>query len=56
MPTTNAMLRRTYLGRQDGDPDEADLEGGEIWFDTDTNTYRGYDGTNYGDIGFTEDA
>lgn len=55
-PTTNAMLRETYLGRVDGDPAEAELDGGEIWFDTATNTYRGYDGTSFGDIGFTADA
>lgn len=55
-PTTNAMLRETYLGRIDGDPDVADLDGGEIWFNTSTNTYRGYDGSSLGDIGFTADA
>lgn len=55
-PTTNAMLRNTYLGRRDGDPDAADLEGGEIWFDTSTNTYRGYNGSAFGEIGFTADA
>lgn len=56
MPTTNARVRKTYLGRRAGDPPEADLEGGEVWFDTETDTYRGYDGTNFGDIGFTADA
>lgn len=54
--TTNAMLRQTYLGRVDGDPSEDDLDGGEIWFDTETDTYRGYDGTSFGEIGFTADA
>ena len=56
MPTTNARLRRTYLGRRSGDPDEADLDGGEIWFDTDTNAYRGYDGTDFVTIDVTADA
>lgn len=55
-PTTNAMLRDTYLGRRDGDPPAAELDGGEIWFDTSTNTYRGYNGSSFGDIGFTADA
>ncbi len=55
-PTTNAMLRDTYLGRRDGDPSAGDLDGGEIWFDTATNTYRGYDGSSFGDIDFTADA
>jgi hypothetical protein len=55
-PTTNAMLRQTYLGRIDGDPPTDDLDGGEIWFNTETNTYRGYDGSSLGDIGFTADA
>ena len=54
--TTNAMLRQTYLGRVDGDPPAAELDGGEIWFDTSTTTYRGYDGSSFGDIGFTPDA
>ncbi|WP_135830643.1 hypothetical protein [Halorussus halobius] len=54
--TTNAMLRETYLGRVDGDPPEADLDGGELWFDTSTNTYRGYDGSSFGELGFTADA
>jgi hypothetical protein len=54
--TTNAMLRQTYLGRVDGDPPEGDLDGGEVWFDTGTNTYRGYDGTSFGEIEFTSDA
>lgn len=55
-PTTNAMLRQTYLGRVDGDPPVADLDGGEFWFNTQSNTYRGYNGTSLGDIGFTPDA
>jgi len=50
------MLRQTYLGRVDGDPPEGDLDGGEVWFDTGTNTYRGYDGTSFGEIEFTPDA
>lgn len=54
-PTTNAMLRRTYLGRVDGDPPEDDLDGGELWFNTQSDEYRGYDGTNFGTIGFTPD-
>lgn len=54
--TTNAMLRQTYLGQVDGDPPASDLDGGEIWFNTETSTYRGYDGSSYGDIGFTADA
>lgn len=49
-------MRNTYLGRRDGDPSEDDLEGGEIWFDTATNTYRGYDGTSYVTLDVTEDA
>jgi len=55
-PTTNAKLRDTYLGRVDGDPPAAELDGGEVWFDTATSTYRGYNGTSFGDIGFTADA
>ncbi|OYR53589.1 hypothetical protein DJ73_07205 [Halorubrum sp. Ea1] len=55
-PTTNAMLRQTYLGRVAGDPPVEDLNGGEVWFDTESNTYRGYDGTSLGEIGFTADA
>jgi len=56
MSTTNAMLRQTYLGRVAGDPPAAELDGGEIWFDTESNTYRGYDGSSFGEIGFTADA
>jgi hypothetical protein len=55
-PTTNSKLRDTYLGRVNGDPDASELDGGEIWFDTSTSTYRGYDGTSFGEIGFTADA
>ena len=55
-PTTNAKLRDTYLGRVNGDPDVSELDGGEIWFDPSTSTYRGYDGSSFGDIGFTADA
>lgn len=55
-PTTNAKVRDTYLGRVDGDPDESELDGGELWFDTSSDTYRGYDGTDFGDIDFTADA
>lgn len=54
--TTNAMLRDMYLGRVDGDPDVSELDGGEFWFNTSTNTYRGYDGSSLGNIGFTADA
>lgn len=55
MPTTNAKVRRTYLGRVDGDPPEGDLEGGELWFDTDAGAYRGYDGTDYVTVDVTPD-
>jgi len=56
MSTTNARLRRTYLGRREDDPAVADLEGGEIWFNTTTSEYRGFDGTDIGSLGFTPDV
>lgn len=61
MPTTNNRVREAYDEHRivrvlDSDPDEADLEGGEIWFRSDTSEWRSYDGTNYGTIGFTADA
>ncbi|SIS00299.1 hypothetical protein SAMN05421858_5114 [Haladaptatus litoreus] len=38
------------------DPDASELDGGEIWFRSDTSEWRGYDGTSFGTIGFTADA
>ena len=47
MSTTNGRVRRAYeehriVRRLDADPDTADLEGGEIWYRTDNDEYRGY--------------
>lgn len=52
MPTTNARTRRAWRGyriirRLDADPDEAALDGGEMWFRTDTEEWRGYDGADF---------
>ena len=46
-PTTNAATRRAYeehriVQRVTADPETADLEGGEIWYRTDLDEYRGY--------------
>jgi hypothetical protein len=48
MSTTNAEVREAYEGhrivrRVTSDPDTADLEGGEIWYRTDLDEYRGYE-------------
>ncbi|WP_049979368.1 hypothetical protein [Halolamina rubra] len=47
-PTTNAAVRRAFEGhrivrRVSSDPATADLEGGEIWYRTDLDEYRGYE-------------
>jgi len=47
-PTTNAATRRAYeehriIRRVDADPDTADLEGGEVWYNTSADEYRGYE-------------
>ena len=55
-PSRNARQRGVYLGPVDGDPDEADLDGGEMWFDTTTDTFRGYDGTGFVTFDTTADA
>ena len=52
MPTTNARVRKAFeehriVRRVTSDPDEGDLKGGEIWFRTDTDEWRGYDGSDY---------
>ena len=61
MPTTNANVRQAFdegriIKRRTDDPAEAALEGGEIWFRTDTNEWRGYDGTAFGTLDFSADA
>ncbi len=47
-PTTNASVREAYEGhrivrRRSSDPATAELEGGEIWYRTDLDEYRGYE-------------
>ena len=47
-PTTNAAVRRAYedqriITRLSSDPDAGDLEGGEIWYNTTADEYRGYE-------------
>lgn len=47
-PTTNAATRRAYeehriIQRLAADPDAADLDGGEIWYNTSADEYRGYE-------------
>lgn len=47
-PTTNAAVRTAFdehriVQRVSADPDTADLEGGEIWYRTDLDEYRGYE-------------
>jgi hypothetical protein len=52
-------VRRAYeehriVRRLEADPDTADLEGGEIWYRTDNDEYRGYvDGTGVVTLDFT---
>ena len=46
-PTTNAAVRAAFeegriVKRLSSDPAVADLEGGEVWYNTSTDTYRGY--------------
>lgn len=59
MPTTNARVRSAFEEYRivrvlDADPDESELEGGEIWFNgTD---WRGYDGSSYVTFDTTADA
>lgn len=59
--TTNEKVRQAFEGYRgvrvvNGDPPASQLDGGEIWFDTSTSTWRGYDGTSFGSFGFTADA
>lgn len=61
MPTTNARVRRAFeenriVRRVTSDPAESDLEGGEMWFRTDTNEWRGYDGGSYVTFDVTADS
>lgn len=61
MPTTNARVRKAHeeyriIRRLDEDPSEAELEGGEMWFRTDTGEWRGYDGDGYVTFDTTADA
>jgi len=61
MGTTNSKVREAFeehriIRRVDADPPEGDLEGGEVWFRTDTNEFRAYNGNSYGTLGFTADA
>jgi len=47
-PTTNAAVREAYEGhrivrRVSSDPATAELEGGEMWYRTDLDEYRGYE-------------
>ncbi|MFW6435546.1 MAG: hypothetical protein ACOCY1_04125 [Halovenus sp.] len=60
MPTTNARVRRAFeenriVRRVESDPSEGDLEGGEIWYRTDTDEWRGYDGSGYVTFDVTPD-
>jgi len=48
MTTTNSRVRKAYeenriIQRLDSDPDTANLEGGEIWYNTTADEYRGYE-------------
>ncbi|WP_076433770.1 hypothetical protein [Haladaptatus litoreus] len=61
MTTTNAEMRSAFKEYRavrvlSADPDASELDGGEIWFRSDTSEWRGYDGTSFGTIGFTADA
>lgn len=47
-PTTNAAVRKAFeegriIERRSSDPDTADLEGGEMWYRSDLDEYRGYE-------------
>jgi hypothetical protein len=60
MTTTNARVRRAFneyriIRRVSSDPPAGDLEGGEVWFRTDTNEWRGYDGTGFVTFDVTAD-
>lgn len=61
MPTKNARVRKAFdeyriLRVLAEDPDEGDLEGPAIWYNTTTDEFRAYDGTSFGTIDFTADA
>jgi hypothetical protein len=48
MGTTNSRVRDAFeehriVRRLDSDPDTSTLEGGEIWYRTDLNEFRGYE-------------
>jgi hypothetical protein len=48
MPTTNENVRTALeenriIQRLDADPAEALLEGGEVWYNTTADEYRGYE-------------
>jgi len=48
MTTTNERVRMAFeehriVRRLTADPDTADLEGGEVWYRTDLDEYRGYE-------------
>lgn len=47
-PTTNAAVRRAFeenriVQRQSSDPDPAELDGGEVWYNTTVDEFRGYE-------------
>ncbi|WP_137288837.1 hypothetical protein [Natronorubrum halophilum] len=61
MTTTNEKLRKEFEEYRTGrrlseDPPEAILEGGERWFNTTDNEFRGYDGTSFVTFDTTADA
>lgn len=59
MPTTNEEVRTAFeenriIQRLDSDPATALLEGGEIWYNTTADEYRGYEaGTGIVSLGTT---
>ncbi|SEW10379.1 hypothetical protein [Natrinema salifodinae] len=59
MTTTNEKVRESYeehriVRRLSADPSTANLEGGEIWYNTTADEYRGYEaGTGIVSVGTT---
>lgn len=61
MTTTNNRVRQAFeegriIRRRDDDPSEGDLDGGEVWFNTSDDDWRGYDGTDFVTFDTTADS
>jgi len=61
MPTTNARVREAFeeyriIRTLSEDPPAGNLEGGEMWFNTAQNAWRGYDGSSFVTFDVTADA